>query len=99
MGQGSEKARENREQAKQDVKSILKTEFGFYQNDTAVKIYQEKKKGQERIELEFGDEKDSEGELPEPKKPAKDSKLKDKLNKLKEQSEKEKKQEVEFEFD
>ena len=94
-----EDARENREQAKQDVKSILKTEFGFYQNDTAVKIYQEKKKGQERIELEFGDEKDSEGELPEPKKPAKDSKLKDKLNKLKEQSEKEKKQEVEFEFD
>ncbi len=94
-----EQARENREREKQDIKSILKTEFGFYENDTSVKIYQEKKRGQERIELDFGHEEVNDANLPEPKKPEKDPKIKTKLKKLKEQSEKEKKQEVEFEFD
>lgn len=93
-----EQSKENREQEKKDVKSILKTEFGFYENDTSVKIYQEKKRGQERIELQFGEDNEDGNVLPEPKKPAKDSKLKTKLNKLKEQSEKEKKQDVEFDF-
>lgn len=91
-------AKENREAEKQDVKSILKTEFGFFKNDTSVKIYQEKKKPTEKIEFEFGDGTKEADEI-DVKKPEKDSKLKSKLNKLKEQSEKEKQQNVDVEFE
>lgn len=91
-------AKENREAEKQDVKSILKTEFGFFKNDTSVKIYQEKKKPMEKLEFEFG-EGNKEDDLQEIKKPEKDSKLKNKLKNLKEQSEKEKQQNVDIEFE
>ena len=92
-----EQAKENREEAKQDAKAILKTEFGFFKNDTTVQIYQEQKKPKEQLILEFGDEQ----KLPSDgnKKPEKDSKLKNKLKIMKEQSEKEKAGKVEFEVE
>lgn len=91
-----DQAKENREKAKEDARSILKTEFGFYKNDTTVKIYQEPKKQKETLHIEFGTNETDPVEI---KKPEKDSKLKNKLNKLKEQSEKERQKEVEFEVD
>jgi hypothetical protein len=91
-------AKENREAEKEDVKSILKTEFGFFKNDTSVKIYQEKKKPREKIEFEFGDANKDTDRL-DVNKPEKDSKLKSKLKNLKEQSEKEKQQNVDIEFE
>jgi hypothetical protein len=92
-----EQAKENREEAKQDAKAILKTEFGFFKNDTTVQIYQEQKKPKEQLILDFGEQQN----LPTDsnKKPEKDSKLKNKLKIMKEQSDKEKAGKVEFEVE
>lgn len=92
-----EQAKDNREAAKQDARSILKTEFGLYKNDTTVKIYQEQKKPKEELFIDFGDQQNDPSK--QLQKPEKDSKLKNKLKTLKEQSEKEKAGKVEFDLE
>ena len=47
---------EQREQQKQDVKSMLKSEFGMFKKDTTIQTYQKTQAPKERIELDFGDE-------------------------------------------
>jgi hypothetical protein len=88
-----EQAKENREAAKQDVKSILKTEFGLFQNDTSVKTYQQSKKAKEELKIEFGPAKKEEA-IPDLTKVKKDSKIGNTLKKWKEEAEKAKKEEI-----
>lgn len=89
-----EQARENREAEKENVKSILKSEFGFFKNDSTVKTYQQKEGPKEVLKLEFGPEK-----IVDPideKKPKKNSKIKNTLKGWKEESDKSKKEEIEI---
>ena len=90
-------AKQNREEAKQDAKSILKSEFGFFKNDSTVKIYQEKKQDKETLKMQFGPEETENPALIE--KPKKDSKLKNKLKEMQEEADKNKKEKVEWEVD
>jgi len=72
-----EQAKENREIEKQTVRSMMKTEFGVFKNDTSVKTYIQKDKPKEVLKLEFGPSKteDPEEEL----KVKKNSKIKNTL--------------------
>jgi len=87
-----EQAKINREEAKKEAKSILKTEFGMFKNDTSVKTFKEEKKPKEELKIEFGNDK-NEDPIEEPKKKKKDSKIGNTLKKWKEESEKAKKEE------
>ena len=87
-------AKENREEAKKEAKSILKTEFGMFKNDTSVKTYQPAKKPKEEIIIEFGNTK-KDAPIEEPKKQKKDSKLNNTLKKWKEEAEKDKQEVIE----
>lgn len=93
-----EQAKENREAAKQDAKSILKTEFGLFKGDTNVKIYQPVKQPKEELKMEFGPAKKEEP-VEDPKKQKKDSKIGNTLKKWKEEADKSKKEGVEVEDD
>lgn len=90
-----EQAKENREAAKQDAKSILKTEFGLFKGDTNVKIYQPVKQPKEELKMEFGPAK-KEDSVEDSKKQKKDSKIGNTLKKWKEEAEKSKKEGVEI---
>ena len=46
---------EQREQQKQDVKSILKSEFGLFKKDSSVQSFQKTVAPRERIEIDFGE--------------------------------------------
>lgn len=81
-----EQAKENREAAKRDAKSILKTEFGLYKGDTTVKIYQEEKKPKETVRVVTEPEKE---DVPEPKK---ETKIGNTLKKWKQQAAEENKE-------
>jgi hypothetical protein len=83
---------EKREEAKKDAKSILKSEFGLFKNDTTVKIYVPKDVPQEDLKIQFGPASKSEFKE-EDKKIKKDSKLKKKLQNWKEQQLKEEEEE------
>ena len=93
-----EQAKINREEAKKDAKSIFKTEFGMFKNDTSVKTFKEEKKLKEELKIEFGNDK-KEDPIEEPKKKKKElrsnsaTKIGNTLKKWKEESEKEKKEE------
>lgn len=87
-----EQAKVNREEAKKDAKSIFKTEFGMFKNDTSVKTFKEEKKPKEELKIEFGNDKKEEP-IEDPKKKKKDSKFGNTLKKWKEESEKDKKEE------
>ena len=83
-----EASKENREEAKKDAKSILKSEFGLFKNDTTVKIYVPKDVPQEDLKIQFGPA--TKTELKEEKKKIKkDSKLKKTLQNWKDQQKKE----------
>ena len=84
-----EQAKENREQAKQDAKSILKSEFGLFQKDTSVKVYVPKDVPKEDLKIQFGPA--TKKEFIEEKKQKKDSKLKKTLDGWKQQQEQEEK--------
>lgn len=84
-----EQAKENREQAKKDAKSILKSEFGLFQKDTSVKVYVPKDVPKEDLKIQFGPA--TKQEFIEEKKQKKDSKLKKNLEGWKLQQEQEKK--------
>lgn len=53
-----DQAKENREEAKKEVLSILKSEFGFKKNDTLIKAYQHKIQPREELRIEFGKEQE-----------------------------------------
>ncbi len=84
-----EQAQENREQAKEDAKSILKTEFGLFKKDTSVKVYVPKDVPKEDLKIQFGPA--TKQEFIEEKKQKKDSKLKKTLDNWKKQQEEESK--------
>jgi len=86
---------EDLKQEKETVKSMLKSEFGLFKNDTTVKHYQEKERPKETIKVEFGSP--SEPALPEEQKKAKkDTKLKSTLKNWKQEADKDKEEKVEF---
>jgi hypothetical protein len=84
-----EQAKENREQAKEDAKSILKSEFGLFKKDTSVKVYVPKDVPKEDLKIQFGPA--TKQEFIEEKKQKKDSKLKKTLDNWKKQQEEESK--------
>lgn len=81
-----EQARENRQAAKSEAISILKSEFGFRKNDTTVKNYQPVKQPVEKLEMDFGNTKETQ-KVEEKKESELKKKLKDKLKKMKESTE------------
>ncbi len=82
-----EQAKQNREEAKKDAKSILKSEFGFYKNDTTVKQYVPEEVPKEDLKIHFGPA--TKEEFNEVKKQKKDSKLKKTLQNWKDQQKQE----------
>lgn len=53
-----EEAKQNREEAKTEAISILKTELGLFKKDTTIKKYQPPKKDHEVLEIQFGKEEE-----------------------------------------
>ena len=93
-----ETTKENISKEKEDVKSILKSEFGLFKNDTTVKSYvHEKNPPKEEMIIEFNPDNSVEPVIEE-KKPKKDGKIGNLLKKFKEESEADKKEEFEIEF-
>jgi hypothetical protein len=90
-----EQAKENREAAKQEALSILKTEFGFRKNDTTIGVYQPIKKPTEELRIEFNQTQETPQEVPK-KESEMQRKLKEKLKKLKEST---KEEEIKFEVE
>lgn len=88
-----EQSKVKREEEKQTTKSILKTEFGLFKNDTSVKLFKEVKKPKEELKMEF--ENDKKNEIEPPIKPKKESKFSNTLKKWKQEADKEKKENVE----
>jgi hypothetical protein len=86
-----EQAKQNREEAKKDAKSILKSEFGLYKNDTTVKEYKPEEIPKEELKIHFGPA--TKEEFNEVKKEKKDSKLKKTLKNWKEQQNQESEEE------
>lgn len=87
-----EQQKENREKAKQEALSILKSEFGFNKKDSTIQNYQVPKKKEVVFEVDYGDTKTNEPVKEESK--FKKS-IDEKVKKIKQQQ----KQEVEFEID
>lgn len=83
-----EQIQQNKLDAKNDAKSILKTEFGLFKNDTSVKIYVPQDVPQEELKIEFGPATKTEMKEEQIKK-KKDSKIKKTLQNWKEQQKKE----------
>jgi hypothetical protein len=90
-----DQAKENREQAKQEALSILKSELGLFKKDTTIKAYQPKVQQREEIKIEFGKEEVDPAILEKEKK-KKQSKIAKFGDKLKEENKKQKEKEVEF---
>ena len=88
-----EQARENRQEAKKEAFSILKSEFGFKKKDTTIQYYQQEKKPKEELKIDFGSPDDA-PEVKEKKESEFKKKLKEKMNKMKKESE----NEVEFQI-
>ncbi len=85
-------AKQKREEEKQTAKSILKTEFGLYKNDTTVQEFIEVKGPKEEISVDF-DPVQSVDTIVEQKPPKKDSKVNRWLEKMKKEAEEEEKEE------
>lgn len=92
-----EQARENREAAKQEAISILKSEFGLFKNDTTIKAYQPKVQQREELRIEFGKEETVDPIELKKEKEKKQTKLSKFGEKLKQENQKEK--DVEFTID
>jgi hypothetical protein len=94
-----QQAAENRAAEKETVKSMLKSEFGFFKEDTAVKSYQPRVVPKEalHIELNSTSTKESEADKPAEKKKQKTSTKQNKtINGWKKESEESKEEEIEF---
>jgi len=88
-----EQARENREAAKNEAMSILKSEFGLFKKDSTVQIYQPKTKEREVLQIQFGQEEVVDPVEEKKEKQKKETKLNQSIKRLKEQNEKEKQEE------
>ena len=87
----------NIQKAKNDTKSILKSEFGLYKNDANVKVFVPEETPKENFEVDFSDEK---VEKEQKKiKNEKISNLKNKLNKLKNKLKQSEEDDEEFDID
>jgi hypothetical protein len=87
--------KEDLKQEKETVKSMLKSEFGLFKNDSTVKSYQEKERPKETIKVEFGSPSEISPSVDQ-KKTKKDSKLKNTLKNWKEEADKDKEEKIEF---
>lgn len=90
-----EKRKEKNEQEVRDAKSILKSEFGLFKNDTTVKTYVQEKRQHEEIKVSFDVLEENDEFIEE--KPKKDSKLNRVLNQWKKESEADKEEEFTIE--
>ena len=87
----------NIEKAKNDTKSILKSEFGLYKNDPNVKVFIPEETPKENFEVDFSDD-----EVEKEQKKIKNEKinnLKNKLNKLKKKLKQNEDEDEEFDID
>lgn len=84
---------EQRTQEKQDVKGMLKSEFGLFKKDSTVQRYDKTKAPKETITLDFGDETP-----PQPNLEKKKKEINDKFNKIRKEN-KTKDEKVVFEFE
>ncbi len=92
-----DKRKEKKEEEKKEVKSILKSEFGLFKNDSTVKTFiRGKKKDHETLELDV-DPLNQIDTLIEITTPRKEGRLKKKLNQWKKEAEEAKKEEFELE--
>ena len=89
---------EYNKQEKQDMKSMLKTEFGLFKKDTMVKTFIKTDKPHEELIIQF-DPVNSIDTVIENKKPEKDKKMPKWLQRLQKQAEKDAEEEGEVEFD
>lgn len=87
-----EERKEYNETEKANFKSMLKSDFGMYNNDTTVKTYTKNPKQKETIELDYGDEPDPDAK----EKKTKDGKFSKWMKKQEEDQKGKKKIEVEF---
>ena len=85
-----QKGKENREEAKNEAISILKSEFGLFKKDTTIKSYQPKTVQKESLKIEFGKEETVDPVQESKKTNAFLNSIKEKTKKLKEQQEREK---------
>lgn len=86
-----EQARENREQAKEEAISILKSEFGLFKKDSTIKAYQHVTQPREELRIEFGKPEEEITPVEVKKKETKIGKLiKEKTEKMKQQQSNEK---------
>ena len=93
-----ETTKENMANEKEDLKSLLKSEFGLFKKDSTIKNYvKEKNPPKEEMFIDF-DPDNSIDPIIENKKPKKDTKIRGILNKFKEESDADKKEEFEIEF-
>ncbi|MCH2228979.1 MAG: AsmA-like C-terminal region-containing protein [Crocinitomicaceae bacterium] len=90
-----EMSKENREAEKENVKSILKSEFGLFKSDTTVKGYIKDIAPKEELIIEF-DPVNEIDTIIEVKRPKKDTKIRRALDRWKKQSEADKKEEFEI---
>jgi len=88
--------KEQREEAKEDFKSVMKTGFGVNKKDTTIREYEKEEHPTEKVYMDFSKDSIQEEFNPENKKKKK-SKLQQKIDKWKEENEKEE-PDVEFDF-
>lgn len=88
--------KEQREEAKEDFKSVMKTGFGVNKNDTTIQEYHKEKHPTEKVYMDFSNDSIKEEFNPENKKKKK-TKLQERIDKWKKENEKED-PEVEFDF-
>lgn len=91
-----ERTKEINAQEKEDIKSMLKSEFGLFKKDTTVREYVKKKRSHEEMEVEFNPTQEVDP-LIEEKKPKKDKKLPKFLKNWKDEQKESDKIEVEIE--
>lgn len=84
---------EQRDQQKQDIKSVLKSEFGLFKKDSSVQTFQKVNGPREIITIDFGDENP-----PAPNVEKKKREINDKFNKIRKENQK-KDEKVVIEFD
>jgi hypothetical protein len=84
---------EQREQQKQAIKSVLKSEFGLFKKDTAAQMFQKANGSKEIITIDFGEENP-----PAPNVEKKKREINDKFNKIRKENQK-KDDKVVIEFD
>jgi hypothetical protein len=89
-----EERKEKNEQEAEDLKSMLKSEFGLFKNDTTVKSYVQEKRPKEEISIEFDVLESNDSIIKQ--KTKKDTKLNRALEKWKEEAEGAKKEEFEI---